>query len=630
MENKIALNFLPLENQNFDFVIYRKLKLLNEAKPEEVIKGYRLPISSDVEEKWFQYWIVFSEKEDYEEYICKCNINIYLTEMYLFYKIQENAKATIPLKIAKISKSFYSKRIFFTIENFKIGKQTIWLEPYYLKSKNEFGFLIDFDFLKDQDIQFNREVQKLSLSLDNYYRANKDYHSNKFDFIKSFIKNLLPEISYLNGSVEISKKLKVIKADFLKTKVYRFKDNQESPSQFIGIKNKGPFKTLDTEQQFYFIFKNDHTSYARDLVIALSGKSYRTFDGMKRMFNVNFDVSKESLNIKRIVIDGYVEKEIEKVVSSLKDDTANKIAIFIFPEIDEEFYFSFKNKLLLNGIVSQGIHLETIKDENKLKWSISSLGLQIFAKLGGIPWRMEPSNENCLIIGISQAHDKYVDDNGNPYIKKYFSYSVLIDSSGEYISMNVLAESEEEDYYLDELKKRILEILETYKTRYNKITIHIPYKIKNNEIENIVNAAKKVKKEIEIVVLKISDKSKFFGYNSEHNSLIPYESMFVQLSYKDYLVWTEGLNYHNKKANKHYANPLHVEFYYVSKDRKDIDVKLYLQDLFNLTGANWRGFNAKAVPISIFYPRIISKFIKNFSKYNLNVIGFDNLPPWFL
>jgi len=69
---------------------------------------------------------------------------------------------------------------------------------------------------------------------------------------------------------------------------------------------------------------------------------------------------------------------------------------------------------------------------------------------------------------------------------------------------------------------------------------------------------------------------------------------------------------------------------YKFRQSEDVNTQLYLQDILNLTGANWRGFNAKAIPISMFYPQIISKFIKFFDQYNLDDIEFEDLPPWFL
>ena len=46
----------------------------------------------------------------------------------------------------------------------------------------------------------------------------------------------------------------------------------------------------------------------------------------------------------------------------------------------------------------------------------------------------------------------------------------------------------------------------------------------------------------------------------------------------------------------------HVLIKFLDKINDDIDNELnYLQDILNLSGSNWRGFNAKSMPISIYY-----------------------------
>jgi hypothetical protein len=58
--------------------------------------------------------------------------------------------------------------------------------------------------------------------------------------------------------------------------------------------------------------------------------------------------------------------------------------------------------------------------------------------------------------------------------------------------------------------------------------------------------------------------------------------------------------------------------------------KSCLQDCINLSGANWRGFKAKQLPISIFYCNTIAEFLKKFEDYELLDIKFEDLNPWFL
>jgi len=130
------------------------------------------------------------------------------------------------------------------------------------------------------------------------------------------------------------------------------------------------------------------------------------------------------------------------------------------------------------------------------------------------------------------------------------------------------------------------------------------------------------------VLLKINDNNKYFGFNLSSNSLVPYESTFLQLSENEFLIWFEGMQYHNTLINKRISGPTHIEFYYTNKKLTLEDKKLFLQEVLNLSGANWRGFNSKSNPISIHYTRLVSKFIKFFSKYE--EIDIENINPWFL
>lgn len=63
-------------------------------------------------------------------------------------------------------------------------------------------------------------------------------------------------------------------------------------------------------------------------------------------------------------------------------------------------------------------------------------------------------------------------------------------------------------------------------------------------------------------------------------------------TFKDeYLVWFEGLLYGKEVVDKRLSNPVHIKFLNIN-NRKDFDEQAYLQDILNLSGANWRGFNA--------------------------------------
>lgn len=82
--------------------------------------------------------------------------------------------------------------------------------PYYLEEQNTYGFIIDFKFSKNIDVLFDKEVQKLSLSLDVNGRSNKNYYSDKFRIVQNFITEVYEGIQNIGTEdepIEISPNL---------------------------------------------------------------------------------------------------------------------------------------------------------------------------------------------------------------------------------------------------------------------------------------------------------------------------------------------------------------------------------------------------------------------------------------
>ena len=170
--------------------------------------------------------------------------------------------------------------------------------------------------------------------------------------------------------------------------------------------------------------------------------------------------------------------------------------------------------------------------KNKINISIINIILGILGKTGGIPWVVKPSNKNCLILGIGSSH-KINRETGE--ILKYFAYTVCLDSSGLYKTLEVLADEESEVSYLEKLTANLVTILKEQKLNYSTCVLHLPFKIKRKEVAAISDAIKQIN-DIELIVVKINVDNKYFGY-SFHNTLVPYESSFVKLSKDEYLVW---------------------------------------------------------------------------------------------
>ena len=383
------------------------------------------------------------------------------------------------------------------------------------------------------------------------------------------------------------------------------------------------------------MYRPDDKPLSYELYHALKGNKFATFTGMKSMFS--FSLGKE--HVTGIPIDGYdksnIEKAIKKLTSIANDRPALPLLLFPWSRSNpgsegQDTYYRIKHQFLEKKIPTQFVSLDRMRDRDGLKWSIANIALAVFGKLGGEPWKLLPKHKKCLIIGIGQAHQRDKDDN----IIRFFAYSVLTDSSGLYESIRILSKSDSKDKYLNSLFKSLKVVLTELSKNYDRFVIHTPFKLRKDEIFAINRALASFDEEKQnqstLVTLKFNEKSKFFGFALNNNSKVPFESSCIDLGRSEYLVWFEGLQYHNPTVRRRISRPMHIKFSYSNRDinrEEEID---FLQDAINLSGANWRGFNAKSLPVSIYYAKIIADFIGNFNRLGLPEIDIENLPPWFL
>ena len=631
----IRLNILPVKNKTFSFKVYRKLKQQNDTKDNEIYL-YNLP-QEETSSDYRPYWISFTPKDGFEEYIANSNLSIGLSKKYLFNQFVDALGSSNLHFDYKIKRKFTDWSVDFIISQYPQGDKIIYMSPYFLEEQHTYGFIIDFKFSKKDGVPFDKEVQKLSLSLDSNGRSNKNYYSDKFRLVNNFIKDIYASIENIGthiSPVAISPNLVETTVFHLNKKEYIFSNSNISSSQFQGIRNFGAYKNIPQDVIFAFIFEDRFRSFANELYLSLTGKlNPGTFPGLEQMFGIDINTK----NVRQIKLDNYSSDMMLRVVDdvkSLQEKDPDKKIVGIYIEdcaVDSEDipasnnYYFLKYHFIKNNLPLQVVNYRKLGERNSLKWSTSNLALAMFAKMGGIPWVVKPSNKNCLILGIGSSH-KINRETGE--ILKYFAYTVCLDSSGLYKTLEVLANEESEVSYLEKLTANLVAILKEQKLNYSTCVLHLPFKIKRKEVAAISDAIKQIN-DIELIVVKINVDNKYFGY-SFHNTLVPYESSFVKLSKDEYLVWFEGLLYGKEIVDKRLSNPVHIQFLNIT-NRKSFDEQAFLQDILNLSGANWRGFNAKSIPISIYYSQIIARYteaFENIDGYKEGAISNDK--PWFL
>lgn len=611
-KNEIALNFSQLKNQDFEFVVYRKPRQNNDTREAFTFARERKLPSQDGSYK--SYWVSFSPIEGFDAYTCNSFTNIDLTKSFLLEQLIALCKEALGkdkfiVDGISVNKSGEPRRISFVLNTFSEGTQVVWVEPYFLKTNQKIGFLFDFRFLNNVHGASGKVLQ-LSLSLNMQGQVNKAFYADKYNKLKTFAQTFYGKV--FKGTLLDFDSNEILECKYLDNKYYIVGGNNEVeyPQK---LKTYGPFGEIKNECTIFFYVRPEEVQIVKEFYPRLEVE-------LKQKFHVKFQFKSQIVNA---IGDQTLDDLVKRIQSeSSSENSCLVISLLRSKMQDNDTYYLVKYRLTTAGIPIQFITYPTIKN----KYSLENITLQVFSKLGGTPWKVRHRSEKCLIIGL--ANKKYK-DGGVQY-----AYSVLLDASGIYKELKAISGNTDRKTYLKKLGVSITEILTKYGEDYKKIVIHTPFKLVQDELDKINESLKKfANKDIEFLVLRINTKNKFFGYNKSINCLVPYECSYVNLSDRDFLIWFEGLRKNETVPQKRYSGPTHVEFHYSNLKHEQLTQEKcedYLQDIVNLSGANWRGFNARSLPVSIYYCKIISNFIKEFKIRNFDDINFGNIQPWFL
>jgi hypothetical protein len=631
-DNFLRINFFALEQQNFIIPIYKRLCKEYETKNDFsfLVKKFSL-LNNNCNEKKEPYWVTFDEHEAFIKSEISSSEHRYLTLLYIFLLIEGKMKSlNIPYQLG----DKFKEVIDIIMEESELGKESICVCPTYQNKK--FGILLHYHFLPNKEITDFVEIQKKSLSLDSSGQTNKNYYIDKYKKIERFVKEYFKKIFVPldeNGLINVSSDMENIEGRKLETKKYICGGGYPSNSQFQGIAKRGPYSKLKKDVMLGFIYLNHEKPLSYELYYALRGERFPTFKGMEDMFGIQ--IKKDT--VIGYGVDSYSEHEIQKMINTILEKSYGKtiVPIIFVPwdknsanEDQSKMYYLIKYSFLKHNISCQFVDINKIKKYNIFKWSVSGIALQIFTKLGGTPWCLVPSTEKCLIIGIGQAHRK--DENGK--IEHYYSYSIQNDSSGLFRKIKLLSDNSDHDSYLNGLSDNLRKIILEQINEFNCFVIHTPFRLRKDEMNTIKKVIETLDNENDkkFAILRFNDKHCYMGYDFGNGSLTPYESTFVRISANDYLVWFEGLQYGYSSVKERISPPVKISIDYPQKEINPFDIIKYLQDAINLSGANWRGFNAKTMPVSILYAHLLSGFISAFDKYQFDDINIENITPWFL
>ena len=626
---RIRLNFLPFQPKKFSFKVYVKPSLdSQEHAPFDHCWRYSLPKDGNRDERG-SFWCAIEKREGFECRTVSSEDNLLLAVSVLHEAFKETVRKRFAANEFFIPDDSFRRYVELILRECEQGFECLSLEVYRLRESGQFGLLVDYHFKLREDASFDRTVQQLSGSLDEHYRSNKDYYRFKYAKASVFRDHLAKKLGAIEHPalaepVPLCVDFVAVEASSLPMKMYVFGGGNEMNSQYLGARKFGPFRAAQNTPTFYFLFRERDRLLARHLYKSLRGEVFPVqFPGMEKMFNLPFSPD----NVRHVVLPDFSEETLRKTVEQMKTEAGERAVPLVLVEGDEGSYYRQKAIFINAGVASQDVRAETVRDDRKLKWSIAGIALQLFCKSGGQPWRVKSQHENTLIIGISQVWS-----HGEEEVHKYFAYSIVTDSSGVFKDIQVLGDAKDKQTYLRDMKNNLKALLLGEGAKYETVVIHTTYKLRREQMECIEDCIEEVAQEVggtKFAVVKVNSRHRFFGFSEAHSSMVPFESSFIRLAAGDFLIWFEGTQYHNPNITGMIAGPTHVQIVYRSPGLQRSDIEI-LGDLVNLSGANWRGFNAKSAPVSVFYCQLVGRFIAEFTERGLPTPEVKYFSPWFL
>ncbi len=265
---------------------------------------------------------------------------------------------------------------------------------------------------------------------------------------------------------------------------------------------------------------------------------------------------------------------------------------------DREFYAAGKAALLANGVPCQFVVASRLQTDQR-PWIIANIALATYAKVGGTPWVVaDASTKKELIMGVSRAQDAN---------KKYVvGFVTLFNQEGEYLLLHSKTPVVDWADYENGLKGLVVDAYAEYLQDYGapqSLVIHFHKRPGYREIEAVNAALIELKLGIPYALVHLNEYSGYRLFDTSHKTYVPPAGLRVDLGRRQALLLLDG-----REDDK--RNRLGVpNVWDVSLDRRstmrETEFPRLLRQIQCFSRVNWRGFNARSLPVTINYSRLI-------------------------
>lgn len=328
------------------------------------------------------------------------------------------------------------------------------------------------------------------------------------------------------------------------------------------------------------------------------------------------------------------ESSTLEVYNEALNEVVRKNYDIVFVIVEEEtrttqLYSLIKTILLGNGLPCQVIRSVTLNATNdQLQWILSNIALSSYAKIGGTPWVIEAKERPEIVLGMSRAMDKNK--------KVIVGFITIFKHNGDFILLYSKSPATTWEDYQESLEKLVYEAVRQYERMEetpSSLVFHFHKRTGRKEVEAVKRAINDLDMDVKYALLHLNSYSNYRIFDTTDLTYVPLTGLTVRLSSRQAILVTDGRRPYSKRPHIGTPNVLEVT---IDKE-STMDFKEFprlVEQVYRFSYVNWRGFNARTIPITINYPYLIARLIGNLedvSKWNTIITNGKLIDKaWFL
>lgn len=411
-----------------------------------------------------------------------------------------------------------------------------------------------------------------------------------------------------------------------------------SPKVSLGM--HGPFSLpKHKEVKFFAIFGEKDRDTANELFKALNnfegkgvngwipGKEKSLYDYVRLRFTPEHDLSLRFQSTETLLAE--LQRHLDQV--PLNHHKSRYVAFYLSPVSetsesvkDKMLYYALKEMLLKYQVSVQVIDRAKIRKPAFRRYYIHNIAPAVLAKAGGIPWQLQNTHKEELIVGVGAFRSQA---SGVQYIGSAFSFNC----NGSMRQFNCITKNEL-FVLAGDIKEYILQHLKEF-GRPQRLIIHYYKTMSDKNLKPITDMLYRLNLgDLPVFILSMSKtlSEDYILFDHSFQGLLPKSGTIAQIRKNEYLLFN-NTRYENSNNNiESYYYPLRLRVSCsqpVLLDNK-ATVKTLIDQVYQFSRVYWKSVKQQNLPVTVSYPAMLAEIYSHFKDPHLNEFARTNL--WFL